>query len=192
LPKGDYRNCNTFFGELLNELIELTHPTKCSFLQSAYGFYSIEQKKEVLTLKTLHILHKCIGICGLQGLDSLLSIKILDKLKLAEKALTKVSEEEGAKKMLQNAYSALKNMGSFSDRYENTLNVLKRSCKNLSDFLVNNLAEIGQCVLLRDMICLMLRMLGKTGAPRVSLVLNDLNEALLNDMCKNQFVPETA
>lgn len=41
------------------------------------------------------------------------------------------------------------------------------------------------------MICLMLRMLGKTGAPRLSLVLSDLNEALLNDMCKNQFVAET-
>jgi len=82
-------------------------------------------------------------------------------------------------------------VGSFSERYENVLNVLKKSCKSLSDYLVGILAEIGQFVLLRDMICLLLRMLGKTGSPRLCLVLNDLNEALLNDMTKNQFVPET-
>lgn len=93
--------------------------------------------------------------------------------------------------MLQNAYNSLKNMGSFNDRYENTLNALKKSCKNLSDYLVVNLSEVGQYVMLRDMICLLLRMLGKTGSPRLCLVLNDLNEALLNDMTKNQFVPET-
>jgi hypothetical protein len=55
--------------------------------------------------------------------------------------------------------------------------------------LVVVLAEIGQYILLRDLICLQLRMLGKTGSPRLCLVLNDLNEALLNDMSKNQFVP---
>lgn len=41
------------------------------------------------------------------------------------------------------------------------------------------------------MICLQLRMLGKTGSPRLHLVLADLNEALLNDITNNQFVPET-
>ena len=41
------------------------------------------------------------------------------------------------------------------------------------------------------MICLLLRMLGKTMSPRLFLVLQDLNESLLNDMMKNQFVEET-
>jgi hypothetical protein len=93
--------------------------------------------------------------------------------------------------MLQSAYSSLKNIDSFSNRYEDTLNMLKKTCKNLSDFLVTNLALIGQHILLRDMICLQLRMLGKIGSPRLCLVLNDLNEALLNDMTKNQFLTET-
>lgn len=82
-------------------------------------------------------------------------------------------------------------MGSFSERYENTLNVLKKNYKSISDYLVGALAEIGQYLLLRDLICLQLRMLGKTGSPRLYLILNDLNESLLNDMVKNQFVPET-
>jgi len=51
---------------------------------------------------------------------------------------------------------------------------------------VGQLTDIGQFILLRDMICLQLRMLGKTATPRLFLVLSDLNEALLNDMVKGQ------
>jgi len=45
MPKGDFKNCNSFFGELLNEILELTNPNKCTFLQSAYGFFNLESKK---------------------------------------------------------------------------------------------------------------------------------------------------
>lgn len=65
--------------------------------------------------------------------------------------------------------------------------MLKKSCLNLSTYLANELTCIGQYILLRDMICLELKMLGKIGCPRLHLVLNDLNESLLNDMVKNQF-----
>lgn len=143
----------------------------------------------MVTLKTLHVLARCVGISGLQGLDCLLSMKIMDKLKLVIKALNKVCNEEAAKSMLQKAYSSLKNIGSFTERYENTLNVLKKSCKNLSDYLVSELTDVGHYLLLRDMLCLQLRMLGKTGSPRLQLVLADLNEALLSDLTRNQFVP---
>ena len=36
------------------------------------------------------------------------------------------------KSIFQKAYSSLKQIGSFSDRYESALNMLKKSCKNLS------------------------------------------------------------
>jgi hypothetical protein len=88
--------------------------------------------------------------------------------------------------MLQKAYSELKNIGSFSEHYETTLTMLKKSCKSLSDFLVAQLTEVGQYIMLRDMICLQLRMLGKTATPRLFLVLSDLNESLLNDMVRGQ------
>lgn len=41
-------------------------------------------------------------------------------------------------------------------------------------------------MLLRDMICLELRMLSKVGAPRFYLVLENLNTSLLNDLIRNQ------
>jgi len=43
-----------------------------------------------MSLKTLHVLAKCIGISGMQGLDYLLSMKIMDKLKSVIVGLNKV------------------------------------------------------------------------------------------------------
>jgi hypothetical protein len=59
-------------------------------LQAAYGFFNLDTKKSVLSLKTLNVLSKCIGISGMQGLDYLLSMKIMERLKLVIKALNKV------------------------------------------------------------------------------------------------------
>jgi len=55
-------------------------------------------------MKILHILSKCIGISGLQGLDYLLSMKIMDKLKAVIKAVSRICDEENAKKILESAY----------------------------------------------------------------------------------------
>jgi WASH complex subunit strumpellin len=80
-------------GSILNEIIALTSPKKCTFLLAAYGFFDVNSQKEVFTLKTLHMLQKCIGISGLQGLDYLLSMKIMDELKKIIKAINKVCQD---------------------------------------------------------------------------------------------------
>lgn len=114
MPKGEYKDCNTFMGEILNEIIFLTHPTRCTFLLAAYGFFNLETRRPVLHLKTLYVLAKCIGISGMQGLDYLLSMRIMDKLKGIIKVVSKVCDQEKTKTILQSAYSSLKNIGSFS------------------------------------------------------------------------------
>lgn len=50
----------------------------------------------------------------MQGLDYLLSMRIMDKLKGIIKVVTKVCDQEKTKAILQAAYSSLKNIGSFS------------------------------------------------------------------------------
>ena len=67
--------------------------------------------------------------------------------------------------------------------------MLKKQLKGLSDYLTLDLTDIGHYILLRDMICLELRMLGKIGSPRLYLILNNLNQALMSDMIKDQAVP---
>jgi len=100
MPKFKYENCNSFLGYLLNEIIYFTNPKKAVFIQSAFGFYDFDQKKEVLTLKTLNILYKCIGISGLQGIDNLLSLKIMESLKKLLYEFNKINDDEACQKYL--------------------------------------------------------------------------------------------
>ena len=67
-------------GFILRELINLTNSKYSTFILTAYGFYNSETGKEIVTLKMLNILHQCIGVSGLQGLDYLLSIKIMKSM----------------------------------------------------------------------------------------------------------------
>lgn len=139
-----------------------------------------------MNLKTINILHKCIGISGLQGLDYLLSIRIMKELDKLVKIMKRTCEEENAKKILDQSYQSLKNVSSFTDRYDHTIMNLKKTFKALTTEIAKDLIKIGHYMLLRDMICLELRMLSKVGAPRLYLVLENLNASLLNDMIKNQ------
>lgn len=124
-----------------------------------------------MNLKMMNILHKCIGISGLQGLDYLLSIKIKKCLEKLVFKLHKVVGNENMYKMLESSYNALRNVSSFSDRYEHILMNLKKNFKGITIEATNILSDIGHYMLLRDLICLELRMLGKVGSPRLYLVL---------------------
>lgn len=77
-------------------------------------------------------------------------------------------------------------MSSFTDRYDQTIMNLKKTFRPLSTQIAKCFIKIGHYMLLRDMICLELRMLSKVGAPRLYLVLENLNGSLLNDLIRNQ------
>lgn len=112
-------------------------------------------------------------------------MKHLEKL---VKVIKKSCKDENAKKVLDQCYQSLKNVTSFSDRYEQTILTLKKTFKNLSAYIVKQLVSIGHYMLLRDMICLTLRMLSKVGAQRLYLVLENLNSSILNDMIREQYL----
>ncbi len=50
--------------------------------------------------------------------------------------------------------------------------------------MTQELQKIGQYILLRDMICLELRMLSKVGASRLYLVVENLNSSIIDDMAQ--------
>lgn len=73
--------------------------------------------------------------------------------------------------MLEGSYNSLRNVSSFTDRYEHILLNLKKNFKGVTVEATSILSNIGQYMLIRDLICLELRMLGKVGSPRLYLVL---------------------
>ena len=119
----------------------------------------------------MNILHQCIGISGLQGLDYLLSIKIMRSMERLVKLFEKTCSDDNYRKILIKCYSELRTVGAFSDRYDNTITILKKHFKLVASSATAEFMKIGNYMLLRDMICLELRLLGKVGSPRLYLVL---------------------
>ncbi len=95
-------------------------------------------------------------------------MKDLDKL---VRLIKKTCSDETGKKILDQSYQSLKNVNSFTDRYDQTIMNLKKTFKPLTTQISKDLVKIGHYMLLRDMICLELRMLSKVGSPRLFLVL---------------------
>lgn len=50
----------------------ITNPRDIVFVESTLGFYD-SNGKDVLNLKTIGLILKCIGVSGLNGIDLLLS-----------------------------------------------------------------------------------------------------------------------
>lgn len=68
--------------------------------------------------------------------------------------IKKTSSDENGKKILDQAYQSLKNVNSFTDRYDQTIMNLKKTFKPLTTQVAKDLIKIGHFMLLRDMICL--------------------------------------
>jgi WASH complex subunit strumpellin len=176
-------------GYILREIIELTNSRSSTFILTAYGFYNCESGKEIINLKTMNILNKCIGVSGLQGLDYLLSIKIMKSIEKLTRLFKKSVEDENIQKVLIRSFNELRSAEAFSNRFDHTLSTLRKHFKLISSSATTEFMRVGHYMLLRDMICLELRLLGKVGSPRLFLVLENLNTSLLNDMIKKQNNP---
>ena len=58
-----------FMGRLLKALIELTDQKTTVYIDHSLGFFELSTGREILTMKTLGLLYKCIGLSGMNGLD---------------------------------------------------------------------------------------------------------------------------
>jgi len=63
-------------GRLLKILVNLTDSKTAIYIDQALGFYEINTGRDILTMKTLGLLYRCIGLSGLTGLDRLISFDI--------------------------------------------------------------------------------------------------------------------
>lgn len=70
------------------------------------------------------------------------------------KYIKKTTINESAKKILDQCYHELKNVSSFTDRYDQSILNLKKNFKMLCAQTAKDFIKIGHYMLLRDMICL--------------------------------------
>lgn len=70
----------TFMGRILNAILNLTDSKRTIYMDSALGFFDSNDRKEIITMKTMGLLYRCIGVPGLNGLNRLLSYMICTTL----------------------------------------------------------------------------------------------------------------
>lgn len=71
----------TFLGRLVNQLKLLTAPKKHVYVDSCKAFYNLKTQKMTISTKNIALMHKCIGVSGMNGVDKLLSFWIMKKLR---------------------------------------------------------------------------------------------------------------
>lgn len=84
-----------FMGRLLNQILTLTDGKKAVYIDHSMGFYEINTGNEILTLKTLGLLYKCIGVSGMSGLDKYLGFNISTTMKGIIKMMKKKVSKDG-------------------------------------------------------------------------------------------------
>lgn len=140
LPDDKSRQFNVvnFMGRLLKEMLSLTEAKKTIYLESTLGFYESQKGDPVVTMKTLALLCRCIGITGLNGLDRLLGQKIQIEMKKVQKAI-KGTQNEESKKNLGPLLSQLKMLTSFTEQYEKIYHSLKKQYSIIQSFIHSQL-----------------------------------------------------
>lgn len=78
----------------------------------------------------------------------------MKELERLVKTIKETLNDENARKTLDNCYQSLKNVSSFTDRYDQSIANLKKTFKVLCAQIGKDFIKIGHYMLLRDMICL--------------------------------------
>ena len=127
-------------GRLLRELLQLSNPKKTIYLESCsafydiatgkevnweyflfkihfYIFYSFTSSKKLITMKTIAILHKCIGVSGLNGLDKLLSYMIINDMRSIIKTIPK-EIDANTRRYLSEVFNEIRGLTSFIDKLD--------------------------------------------------------------------------
>jgi hypothetical protein len=76
-------------------------------------------------MKSVHLMGKCIGNSGLNGLDRMLGYAIANEMKMVKEAISKEMTDEN-KKFIKSALSQMKVLTSFNEAYEKTYTALKK------------------------------------------------------------------
>lgn len=145
IPMPDLKSAEqgsvNFMGRLLKEMLNLTNSRSSIYVDLTSSFFDSKSEKEVnfflikyikyiiylktLNMKSIAMIHRCIGVSGLNGLDRLLCYNIIAKMRYV---LRLIPREIGAqeKKILNDAFNELKSLTNFNDKYEKIYFNLKK------------------------------------------------------------------
>ncbi|KAL4459953.1 hypothetical protein ABPG74_003479 [Tetrahymena malaccensis] len=170
-----------FMGRLLRELMRITDYRQCVYVEQNLGFYHSTKGTEIISLKTMDLLYRCVGVSGLNGLDQLFSFMIASQIRTVIRQIKKELNTE-TKNELAELILSIKDLNQFTEKFDKQIQSTKKIFKQISNSIQDKILKIGQMVLLRRLICLQLQIKAKVGSNRLYLSLETLNDSIINDI----------
>ncbi|CAD5171322.1 unnamed protein product [Musa acuminata subsp. malaccensis] len=167
---------DTFYGNLLLQVLQLTDPSQSMFIEPMSGWFDAEGH-ELLGLLFFDVLDSCVGQEGLCILDSLLCILLKDSLEHALRSLKSLLDAS----VLNELHKMDDYLGPATSLPLLGWTSYKNMIKNASDSwepLVPCFATIGQLQLVRCLISFKLQSTSKIKAGRVYSVVEGLNASI--------------
>ncbi|XP_062185489.1 uncharacterized protein LOC133889062 isoform X2 [Phragmites australis] len=157
---------STFFGNLLQYIVQLTNPSHSMFIEPMVGWFDAGGH-ELLGMRFFNLLELCVGQVGLACLDSLIHILIKQSMENTVKELCSLEELSQLDDLLGPPMS-IPLMGWSSYKH------MVRTFHSSLGPLVEKLATIGQLQLVMNLISLKLRSACKIKASTITSVVEVL------------------
>jgi WASH complex subunit strumpellin len=145
----------TFIGRIVRYIVSATKPKFVTFYPSTFTWYD-SYSKEVIGIKTLHLIKQSMGVEGIQGLNRFLGYVNYDNICNIKKSYTKIIFDKNNLKSLKNLASVFKNPTiiefSEKDTIKSLLSSISSSTKSLSSSLLPYILNIGHIEIIRIML----------------------------------------
>lgn len=169
----------TFLGRMINILITYSDPKKYSYVPNTLSFYDEETRQFSITMSTLGLIKKCIGVNGLHGLDKLLSFMIVSEMYLIQSTMQKLVLKD--KQNLSTESSAFGSLNNTVKGIDKFYSGARKRLKSVLDNLTASLEKIGHLVLLRNVCLNELNISARKESQKLYLLLEATNQALVNE-----------
>jgi len=175
----------TFMGRLLKELLRHTNAQKTVYVDRLGGWYDFGTGKEVIGMRTFALLHRSIGVAGLNGMDTLISFNIVKSLQRFVQYYHKAIDKKGG---LVTTLDALKEellpLGGLPTKrsVEMLYAPITSKLTKMWAFFMEIVIQVGHFQLLRKHIAAELAFCAKIDAEIVWNALNAMNAAILTEL----------
>lgn len=169
----------TFLGRIINILMTFSDPRKYSYIPNTLSFYDEESRTFSITMNTIGLVRKCIGVNGLHGLDRLLSFMIVSEMYMIQTMLQKlVIKDKQNLSTESTAFGSLNNTVKGVDKYYSGA---KKRLKASLETLTAALEKVGHMAILRLLCLNELNISARKDSQKLYMLLEATNQALVNE-----------
>lgn len=174
------KDAYSFLGKMVQHLLSMTDPRRCTYLPSLKSWYDLTSNKEVVATRTFTSICAAIGSTGLGALDRLLCFLVAKDLHVIVGKIRRAAEPQSEEflRILHRISPCSSVPLHASKDYEHLSTLIASSWSDITDYLI----RVGRIQLIRDHIANELRSACKLNSSSLFHALSTANASLLADL----------